>query len=192
MIPKNQAAQVTMIKGFTLIELLVVIAVLGVLASGVVVAINPIKRINEARDAQRLMIMGQIRNALSSYYVLHGNYPPPNSGGDSSCTAGCGDWEVAGCGVPFIKALIDDGDLKTDMIDPTMNGKPTACHNIRYYRYGAGSDGCDSTRGDYYVLGITDMESTGNPHPKSPGWNCGPGNRNWQNEFDWVVGEFQK
>ena len=45
--------------GFTLIELLVVIAVLGVLAGGTVVAINPLAKINAAKMGQRRDIRSQ-------------------------------------------------------------------------------------------------------------------------------------
>lgn len=184
-------SQKNILLGFTLIELLVVISVLSVLATGVVVAINPAKRIKQARDAQRLMAMASIRNALNEYLVMNnGNYPPPRSGGNTSCSSSCGGWEVAGCGIPFIKVLIDQGYLKTDIIDPTMNGIPGPCYNYRYYRYGAGNYGCDASKGNYYVLGVADMESTGNPYPGSPGWSCS--GRNWQGEFDWVVGEFER
>ena len=34
------------------------------------------------------------------------------------------------------------------------------------------------------------METSGNPHPNSPGWICP--SRNWQDEFDWVTGAFEK
>lgn len=40
-------------KGFTLIELLIVIAVIAILAAAVFVALDPIKRFQEARDSQR-------------------------------------------------------------------------------------------------------------------------------------------
>jgi len=57
------------IKGFTLIELLVVIAVLGILASVVLVAINPGERINEANDAGKKSDVGQVATALESYFT---------------------------------------------------------------------------------------------------------------------------
>jgi len=56
-------------KGFTLIELLVVIAVLGILASVVLVAINPGERINEANDAGKKSDVGQVATALESYFT---------------------------------------------------------------------------------------------------------------------------
>lgn len=176
-------------KGFTLIELLVVIAIVSILSASIIAAINPAQKLKSSRDAIRLMTMGSIRTALASYYTLNGNYPPPNSGGTSTCTASCGGWEIAGCGVPFIQTLITSGDLGSDTRDPSMNGSPGPCYNLRYYRYAAGSYGCDPAKGDYYVLGIVDTESTTNPHPDSPGWSCPT--RNWQGEFDWVTGSFR-
>ncbi|MBI5465397.1 prepilin-type N-terminal cleavage/methylation domain-containing protein, partial [Candidatus Gottesmanbacteria bacterium] len=55
-------------KGFTLIELLVVIAVLAVLAAGVIVAINPGKRIRQANDAKIKNDIGQLATGLQAYY----------------------------------------------------------------------------------------------------------------------------
>lgn len=63
-------------KGFTLIELLIVIAVLGVLAAAVVSAINPVKKINQAKDSTLKSDMGQIVNALqANVTVKNGAYP---------------------------------------------------------------------------------------------------------------------
>ena len=62
--------------GFTLIELLIVIAILGILAAAVIIAINPTKRTQEARDAIRLAATSQISQSISEYYVIHGAYPP--------------------------------------------------------------------------------------------------------------------
>lgn len=66
--------------GFTLIELLVVIAVLGILAAVVLVAINPAKRLQAARDAGAKSDIGQMATALEAYYTENnGTYPTATS-----------------------------------------------------------------------------------------------------------------
>ncbi len=60
-------------KGFTLIELLVVIAILGILASVVLVAINPTERIREAQDSGLKSGVSQVGTALDSCYTNSGN-----------------------------------------------------------------------------------------------------------------------
>ena len=169
-------------KGFTLIELLVVIAIIGLLSSIVLVILKGTR--DKARDVRRLSDMRQIRLALELYYDSNGNYPG-NTDND------CSDWDAGfnggpGSGDPFIQPLKDGGFIKTPG-DPTATGN---CGGYAYYRYGAGSYGCDASRGAYFVLGVRDMETSGNPHPSSPGWSCP--SRNWQNEFDWVIGGFER
>ena len=61
--------------GFTLIELLVVIAVIGVLAAGLIVIINPAGQLARARDAGRKSDLKQIANALNNSLVFNGSYP---------------------------------------------------------------------------------------------------------------------
>ncbi len=55
--------------GFTLIELLVVIAILGVLAGGVLVAINPLEQLARGRDAGRKTTVDQLGKAVQSFYT---------------------------------------------------------------------------------------------------------------------------
>ncbi len=170
------------ISGFTLLELLIVIAVIGLLASAVMVQFpNATKK---ARDVQRLQDMHQILLALRLYYSTYGRYP---SISPDSC---CDGWDEGPCGNnPFIGALVSSGLVTKVPTDP--EGNPSnGCQGYSYYRYGAGSYGCDASRGPFFVLGIRDMKTTGRPYPESPGWSCP--NRNWQNEFDWVTGGFEK
>ena len=169
-------------KGFTLIELLVVIAIIGLLSSIVLASLNNARK--KARDARRLSDMRQILLALEMYYDSHNRYP--SISGDSCCDG----WDQGPCGDdPFIGALENAGLMSKVPTDPS-GGSGTGCYGYAYYRYNAGSDGCDASRGAFFVLGVRDMETSGRPHPDSPGWSCP--NRNWQNEFDWVVGGFEK
>ena len=62
--------------GFTLVELLVVIMILGVLATFVLVILNPITQIQKSQDAQRQHDLKQLQIALDSYYNDNNNYPP--------------------------------------------------------------------------------------------------------------------
>ena len=168
-------------KGFTLIELLVVIAIIGLLSSIVLVSLQEVRA--KAKDARRLSDIKQISLALQLYYDTHERYPSISA---DTC---CDGWDQGPCGTnPFIGALINE-DLIQTPTDPS-GGSGTGCYGYNYYRYNAGSYGCDSNRGAYFVLGIRDMETSGRPYPDSPGWSCL--GRNWQNEFDWVVGGFER
>jgi len=56
-------------KGFTLIELLVVIAIMVILMGIVLVAVNPGRQYQQARDAKRQSDVNAILNALNQYQV---------------------------------------------------------------------------------------------------------------------------
>lgn len=51
-------------KGFTLIELLIVIAIIGFLSAAILVAVDPVKRIQDSRDAQRFSEVNSVLNAI--------------------------------------------------------------------------------------------------------------------------------
>ena len=63
-------------KGFTLIELLVVIAILGILAAGILVAIDPLDKINAANDTQVQNDVSGSGRASEAYAIAHGGYYP--------------------------------------------------------------------------------------------------------------------
>ncbi len=63
-------------KGFTLIELLIVIGIITILASAVIVAINPGRHFQQARNATRWSHMNSIVSAVYSYVVDAGGTFP--------------------------------------------------------------------------------------------------------------------
>lgn len=83
-------AQKNIRDGFTLIELLIVMALIGVLATAVIVAINPNKRLAQARDAQRKSDINSIANAIVGFEALTGAVPASRVFGSTGCDRSVG------------------------------------------------------------------------------------------------------
>ena len=98
--------------GFTLIELLVVITVLGVLATIVLVAVNPGTQMARARNAGRKSDLRQIANAIERYHIFYGQYPVTNTW----CGALGSAWY--NCGDDWIPGLVASGEIKELPKDP--------------------------------------------------------------------------
>jgi len=117
------------VAGFTLIELLVVIAVLGILASVVLVAINPAERMNEARDAGRKSDVGQVSVALESYYATYnGSY----NGVSSTTLVSAGQLKRFPSEVTLVVA---SGNLSVAAYTTLSSASLGVCTDTRYWCY---------------------------------------------------------
>lgn len=117
------------LKGFTLIELLIVIAILGILAAAVLIAINPAKRQNQAKDSNIKSDIGSVATALQAFYTEPG-------AGQYPCLAAS-----AGCTQTGVDTLVTNKDLVAIPTPPaggTGGGSyqtnyrayPAACNNL--------------------------------------------------------------
>lgn len=63
-------------KGFTLIELLIVISIIGILAAGILVAVDPVDKINQGNDAKVQNDISAAGRATEAYATLHNGFYP--------------------------------------------------------------------------------------------------------------------
>lgn len=82
--------------GFTLLEILFVVAILAILASIVIIAMNPGKQLSESRNSQRQADVNTILNAVYQYSLDNNGTVPSNittteteicATGASNCTS---------------------------------------------------------------------------------------------------------
>jgi prepilin-type N-terminal cleavage/methylation domain-containing protein len=169
------------LRGFTIVELLIVIVVIAVLATLPVAAYSGMQQ--RTRDTRRVNDMEAIVKGLEMYKTLNGSYPAP------SATNVISGWEVSSINPSqFLSALKTNGAMSTVPVDPVNNGMANNGMLYRYYRYTAGSNGCDPTRGAYYVLVVGDAESSTSQLSTSPGFQCT--GRSWNTEGGWVTGGY--
>jgi type II secretory pathway pseudopilin PulG len=114
---------------------------MGVLATIVLVAVNPEQQFKKARDAQRLQHLRAIKNALQAYYTVTRTMPPNR-------TPGAAYWSTSS---DWLQELKDGGYLKEVPKDP----KNSAPYIYGYYNYGVGN-----STGALVVAGLEAIEPT--------------------------------
>lgn len=101
-------------KGFTLIELLIVVVILGILATVVIAALNPVEAINKSTDTTLKNDAGTLATALDSYYATYQAWPWGATNPQAPGTANPA-FIVTGTTVPaWLTALATSGEVRND------------------------------------------------------------------------------
>lgn len=99
-------------KGFTLLEVLLVVAAISILASIVIIAINPSKQLGDTRNAQRKADINTILNAVYQYSLdNNGTLPAGLAGG--GCLSSMTSAEVCKTGAALCTGITDLSVLTT-------------------------------------------------------------------------------
>ena len=123
--------------GFTLIELLIVIAIIAILAAIIFVALDPLKRFQDSRDAARWSNVSFLLSAIKIDQIDNGGYYLPEISGLTdnavymigSASAGCAnqnaycDINVGGNGLCVdLSGLVTEGYLGSVPVSPNGDG----------------------------------------------------------------------
>lgn len=141
-------------QGFTLLEILLAVAALVILASIVILAINPGKQLADTRNAQRSADVNTIINAVYQYAIDNDGALPAGISEETSATAtttdDCLTTSVA------TNCLIDlSADLVPDyLVEIPSDPRSTADLNYVIYK--------DTTNGDRIVVSVpVELEEQG-------------------------------
>lgn len=145
----------------------------------------------QQRDQTRIANLKIIQSAVNSYFNKYREFPA----GDKDL----GNWDLGyrnSNDHRFIHQLVEKGFLPANFAaDPISkyDENKGIDYTFRYQVYPDDGQFCPRGQGPFYVLGIRDLESVSDTNDQ-PGKFDGSGfmckNRNWQDEFDYVVGEF--
>ena len=142
-----------------------------------------------SRDQQRISDIKKIQIALNKFYNDHNHYPDAQS--DILCDRwDVGFWQKHGSD-GFINLLVKKNYLKEPIGDPLFYGN---CNQgYFYHRYYCNNNSpvypCYGSDKPFYILGIKKLE-TNKFKNQSLGFKCP--NRNFTQEFDYVIGDWEK
>ena len=102
-------------RGFTLIELLVVLGILGILAAGLLAAIDPFEQLKKGRDTNMRNTSIELLNAMTRYYATHGSLPwCPLAACAAQNKVKLNDATFWDSDTGYLQDLINDGELKSE------------------------------------------------------------------------------
>ena len=132
-------------KGFTLIELLIVIAILAILATTVVLVLNPAQLLAQARDTQRISDLDSLKSAIA-VYLTTATSPTLTAGPYSTADAVCG---FTTCTVTTSTVVTGGGWVAVDL-SASSGGSPLAVlpldpTNSAVYQYAYKGDDTNKT-----------------------------------------------
>jgi prepilin-type N-terminal cleavage/methylation domain-containing protein len=134
-------------RGFTLIELLIVIGILAILATTVVLVLNPAQLTAQARDVQRISDLGTLKSAIA-IYLSTATSPTLGETENSTANATCGLGDGT-CTLNATTTVAGSGWIGIDLTG-TSGGAPVASlpldpTNSATYQYAYDGDNTNKT-----------------------------------------------
>lgn len=159
--------------GFTLIELIIVISIIALIATGILIAVNPARRIGETKDAERWSDITAIAKAIDNYTADNGHMPSDFNIGtlttDSKVVLCSSASQLTCDGQTNDCAVINDTDflgsyLPQLPVDPDKNNNSDTGYYVTV------------TAGNVLSFGVCNPYSNSNAPivtSKTEGWTCG-------------------